>query len=882
MATTATIKFLNNSKPKPSFTPKTAHLNPIKRNMLKTAAEEFLPMVQQPPPEAESIQQHAISLTGSGKMGDSDDSVNEMRQTCKNLDKYTKDLENVYEKSNEQGTAQTSPMERQFSSFLSTCDSATRELDATINEKHEILESLYQDYQQEAQLLEELGEEDITAERDVLASHDKLTALICKLMEVLYKHSFKNVPKIGKTRGGAQIQGPDLKFDHSQQIESLIRSLRELLANTDIHSKEEMESIIHDVGQLFATQAIELHKLGKDQEETENKYIKVKTNYQVLLQEKRFLETELRKLLTWRGEGAPPADSLVSSLHKKPKIQKEGDIGFSEIEYTYDLDQGDLGASTTTEPRDDYMVDTKISGGPESKDQFLSLNPKEETTGKEKEVTIKKQKLKSWKRKGRRPNAVSSKEKMADQEDSKSSKTTIKRLEDKAENKIMQQVPEMVYNLKKSATKLQRTLPSSGKGRAQLNEGDDMTAIEPSAQTQRDKEQGRPSGPEPSKSVGKQLGRRQSLLSKSRHRSEEKLESDKQSQKDPPVKLQIKENQHEKQIANEEVRDNSFQDPSVVNTEGNRVFFSGPDLSRTTSPDQEGLSKDVLEPDIKDKRVRSSTEDMDAMTQDSGAVYSTEDGQVLEDTLSPDEVSQKTLLSPDSEFTQTDHSDDPQRSPPCLAAASPYPPPTVQIQPPEDTDDTTSRFHTSKKMPDKADKETARSGNQLDPAMMVCTMFGDDPWMQHRESAWKYGAAGVVLSIGPQKEISKFQQDQVWKDLDDEFHEFPQSFEPELCIQGISFKHSTENSPRSPSQSHNKQRGERRKPLYIRRVTRNVPSEQSILSTLTVKGIGRGATSTLTPSEKLNSSTLKGEEPQNNPDQTAKPMGDAAAPDFCK
>ncbi|XP_073437786.1 uncharacterized protein [Dendrobates tinctorius] len=581
-------------------------------------------------------------------------------------------------------------------------------------------------------------------------------------MEILYKHSFKNLPKIGKTRGRAPIQGPDLKFDHSQQIESLIRSLRELMANTDIRSKEEMESIIHDVGQLFATQAIELHKLGKDQEETENKYIKVKTNYRVLLQEKRFLETELRKFLTWRAGqnspplltpslekdqasilpavtdsdithdyrsdeelekviklfriqdraplqgGAPPAESPASSLHKKPKIQKEGDIGFSETEYTYDLDQRDLGTSTTTEPRSDYMADTKINGGPESKDQFLSLNPKEETTGSEKKVKIKKQKLKSRKRKGRRPNAVSGTEKMVVQDNSKSRKTAIERPVDKAENKkIQQQVPEIVYNLKKSVTKLQGTPSSSGKGRAKLDEGGDMTAIKPSAQSQRDKEQGRPSGPEPSKSVGKQLGRRQSLRSKPRHRSEEKLESDKQSQKDPPVKLQIKENQQEKQIAKEEVRDDSFQNPSVVNTEGNGGFFSGPGLSRTTSPDQERLSKDVLEPDIKDKRVRSGTEDTDAMTQDSGAVFSTEDGQVLEDTLSPDEVSQKTLLSADSEFAQTDHS-----------AVSQYPPPTIQIQHPEDTDDTTSRFHTSEKMPDKADKETAQSGNQLEPAMM--------------------------------------------------------------------------------------------------------------------------------------------------------------------
>ncbi|XP_075172890.1 uncharacterized protein CCDC7 isoform X2 [Anomaloglossus baeobatrachus] len=937
MATAAIVKTPNTTRPKPSFTPrKTTHLTPIKRKIFKTAAEEYLPMELQPPPEAESVLKYAISLTGSGWMGNFDNSVNEMRQICKNLDEYTKDLENVYEKGNEKVTAQTSYMEPQFFSFLSTCDSATRELDTAINVEHKILESLYQDYQEEAQLLEELGEEDISADRDIRATHDKVTALICKLMEILYKHSFKSLPKTGKTRGRAEIQGSDLKSDQRQQIESLIRALRELMANTDKRSKEGMERIIHDVDQLFAAQAIELHKLGKDQEETENKYITVKTNYQVLLQEKRFLETELRKLLAWRAaQKSPPmltpgleeileedynhipsivtdsditydyrsdqeleivtklirsqekaklqgdvspADSPVSSRHKKTKIQKEGDTGFSETEYTYELDQGNLCTSPTTEARDGDMVETKINGGPESNNEFSSINSKDLTTGNEKKVKGKKQKVKSLKRKGRRPNAASSKAKMADQDDRKSRKTTIEKAEDKPENE-KKQVPEMVYNLKKSVTKLPRTPSASGKGKVKLGEGDALTAMRPGVQSHGGMDsdphgqQMRPHGPEPSRSVGIQINRRQSLRSKARHQSEEKLEGDKESQKDPG-KLQIAK---EKPI-NQNVHESRFHDQSVVLTEGSRGIYSGPGLSRT-SPDQESLSKDVLDPDRGEKIVRSGTEDTDVSTQYSGVGYSTGEGQVLEDTLSSSyQDSKKTFLSTDSAFTQIDPSgafhtsgkmdfpdqtavqvssddDDPmkasQRSQPSPAAFSPYPPPHPTIQ-----------------MPEKADKAKAQSGNQLQPAMK----FGDDAGKQYRQTTGKYEAADLILlgqSIGPQTQMAKFQRDQVWQDLDDGFHEFPQSFESELCIQGRSFsvKHSTENSSRTPSPGRSKQRGERRKLLYRKRATRNVPSEHSILSTLTVKGIGRGVTSADTPSEKMNANMFK-EGPQKNPDQT--------------
>ncbi|XP_075684381.1 uncharacterized protein CCDC7 [Rhinoderma darwinii] len=751
MNTTENVKTLYTLRLIPPLTTrKTTHHNPTKRKMLKTTTEEYLPMELQPSPQTESTQQYAIPLISSGRVGSSDDSMKEMRQICNKLDEYTKDLENIHGKRNGEMAAESLQMGRQFFSFVSTCDSATRELDTTINVEHKILESLYEGYQKEAELLEQLGEEDITTDSDIPACHDKVSALISKLMEILLKlegikHSFKNhaethplehplvSPPIKTEKKGrkAQIHEPDLKSrwdDHSQYTESVLRELQELMANTDNRSKEVLEKIIHDIGQLFDAQAIELQKLAKEQEETENKYVKVKTNYQALLQEKGILEIELKKLLDWKAgqkssslenpsledrletdveptpstltssvitpelkreaifscgseevekvtklsksqdkaelqeEAAHLADFPVSTLHKKAKIQKEGDTDFSEISFTYDLDPG-----TSKDPD---VVELEENGRPESKTVLFLLNQEDVT-----EENDKKAKMKSLKSRGRRPSTVSSKTKLAKEAGKKSSKTTFISSQ-KSESKLFaentsQPNPEMFSNAsnqRKAVAKISRTLSSSGKDKAKFNEEVIIATTKPSVQSHRDKEaapqdQQMRVGSDSLKSAGKQQGRRQSISYKSRRLSlakEEKLDYDKQKHMDPNGKRQIMkvfpENQHEEQKADKKLLAVSVLEPSVVNIEEKRDCFTEHSLSSTPGHDQESFPKDVLEHDRQDKHVRSGTEETAVPTQYSGVMHSTEIGQVQEDTLPPYHISQKSFLSTSSALIQGDPS----------------------------------------------------------------------------------------------------------------------------------------------------------------------------------------------------------------------------------
>lgn len=144
---------------------------------------------------------------------------------------------------------------------------------------------------------------------------------------------------------------------------------------------------------------------------------------------------------------------------------------------------------------------------------------------------------------------------MPNQAGTKSSKTTFTSSE-KPEDKLFpenkeQRDPEMISNVsnqRKTGTKLSKTPSSSGKGKAKLNEEDAITMAEPSVQAHRAKEsapseqQVRPGGADSSAAPGKQQGRRQSLSSKSRRLSVakgEKLENEKQKQKDPTEKIQV-------------------------------------------------------------------------------------------------------------------------------------------------------------------------------------------------------------------------------------------------------------------------------------------------------------------------------------------------------
>ncbi|XP_069815076.1 coiled-coil domain-containing protein 7 isoform X6 [Dendropsophus ebraccatus] len=671
MNTTENGKTRHTLRLKPSFTTRKAtQLHPIKRKTAKAPSGEYIPMVLQPPPEAESVQQYAVPLAVYGRRASSsDDSAREMRQICSRLDEYTKDLEDLYGKKNGEVAEESSQMRRQFYSFLSSCDSAARELDATINIEHKILESLYEGYQKEVQLLEQLGNEDITAESDISASHDKVTALISRLMKTFQrlegiKNSYQNLQqehlltssliKTEKKSSGVEIQGSALQSgsdDRSETADHVVRALQELMTDSDIRSKEVLERIIHDVAQ----QATELQKLGKDNKETENKYIQVKADYQALLQKKRMIEVELKELLAWKTSqrsspmlSPSPEEGLEKDIEPVPSTppasaitqESEGEIIFS------------CGS------QEDEEVE-KVIEVSESQDKTELQEVTEEEDYK---VKMKKQKqLKSVKKRGRRPGTVSSTVKEGSQGGRESSKRTFVQGGKRGDESVTEikdhQDPEMltrVSNQLKTAPKPSKIPSSQRKVKAKRNKEDALVTSKASVESDRAQlpapyeQQEILGGPRP---AGQQRGRKQSLSSKPRRLSLSKEgkdiriikeEKDKHIHKDLIGKREIMkgipEYQPEKQMATEEVHTDSLVKPSV---DGNREHFTGHSLYKALGPDQDFLGYD------------RSTEESAGITPYSGAMSSTANEQDQEDML-PNNAFRDTFPLNTSAFAQSD------------------------------------------------------------------------------------------------------------------------------------------------------------------------------------------------------------------------------------
>ncbi|XP_072010890.1 uncharacterized protein CCDC7 [Engystomops pustulosus] len=810
----AKVNPLNTLRPKPPIPAgKTTHLNPIKRKKLKSTTPEYLPMVLLPPPEAESLQQYAVPLIGYGRTSQYDD-VTEMWKICNRIDEYSKELENLYGKRDSKVSAKSLQMERLFFSFVSTCDSATKELDTKIDMENKILESLYQGYEKEVSLLEQLIREDITADSDIQASHLRVTSLMSKLNENHQKlegikHFFQNIPNTNDQE--LLLASPSNEIEEKRQG---VQRVRKDLKPRWNGSKESMEKLIHDVGQLYDAQTIELQKrsaaplllrlctpaatqvaqltslrdlcsveeadtypvscpalpaaprlgvearssdvtkpaplhqatedrgshrrnllqrgklctwrkrqgdggtngedeereqseetspdvtgckrLGKDQEETKNEYIKVKTKCQSLLQEKKFLEIELKKLQSQKaGQKSPPllthglkdgrekdietisspqakssiqqeserkvafssmseeeteevpesqkeatsADSPVSGVHKKAKIKKKRDTDSPEITNMYDPNEGDRNAdiSPTSEPGDSKMLEPKENLGSETK-TLVSSSPNADIKGKDSKGKMKKRKGKSQKSRGKRPSTASIDIKVPKDGGRRSSKVILQggTPSEKPEDKSLtgnkkQQDPETVKSgtkERKSIIRLSRTISSSGKGKAMLNEEASILTPDPSIQPRKSEESGPqqeiPGGPMSSKSMEKQQGGQQSLGSRSSLLSsdeEEKSGRDKQ-----------KEDRDEKQTGHKKVHDDRFRElPGVM----------------------ESVSKGNAEPGRKDNRMRSDMEESDVITQDSGGRLPSDTGQALEDPLDPGNISMKTFVSAVTEFVHT-------------------------------------------------------------------------------------------------------------------------------------------------------------------------------------------------------------------------------------
>ncbi|XP_063778159.1 coiled-coil domain-containing protein 7 isoform X6 [Pseudophryne corroboree] len=266
-------------------------LNPKRRKMFNTT-EENLPMVLKPPPETESVLKYAIPLAGSERQNY--ESQKQIKQIQSKLSEYVAELEDIYGKDNGETTAKHLPRpEKQLVNLLTNCHSAAEELDTTIREQHQILESLLRWFQSQMQLLLQLGEEDISTDRDELESPDTITELISEITDISCKlEQIKNkYQDLSKTHCERPFTGKT-----EEENKELFLSVKPDLKAGSEDSNKQLERIVQELGKSYDKQAGELQNIEKKLHETENKYMKAEADNQALMEEKRALEYELRKI----------------------------------------------------------------------------------------------------------------------------------------------------------------------------------------------------------------------------------------------------------------------------------------------------------------------------------------------------------------------------------------------------------------------------------------------------------------------------------------------------------------------------------------------------------------------------------------------------------
>ncbi|XP_030056235.1 coiled-coil domain-containing protein 7 [Microcaecilia unicolor] len=236
-------------------------------------SDESLPMVIIVPSETECMSKYAIPLE-SVENEDEMDNAMKIIEILNLVNQNVRYLEEMYD-----CTEQKNAMDGDFlSSFLTFCNRNSSELSSSIQEEHEILESLLAWFENELlQLQEPEDEEDLsqaeqtsvpgTVEAEVL----KIKEGIMKLTEL--KNRFRELPKLvqhaptkGEKRkkgshGGAVLKtttSEDTGFaQEAQEIQAILQSLQ---SESKIQSVEVKQKMMQEISKLIQKQTTRLQK----------------------------------------------------------------------------------------------------------------------------------------------------------------------------------------------------------------------------------------------------------------------------------------------------------------------------------------------------------------------------------------------------------------------------------------------------------------------------------------------------------------------------------------------------------------------------------------------------------------------------------------------
>ncbi|XP_068792117.1 coiled-coil domain-containing protein 7-like [Struthio camelus] len=326
-----------------------SHMKRKNRKQLSENVNE--PMVLKPATLVESYLDQSLQISSLNK----DSMLDELRmlsEITKHLNQIINSFEDIYKKDVEvkeeeevqEGSSQQQGDEGMTESLL--CFSTiSSQLEASFDEEREILESLAKWFGKEAQLMEELGEEQHAvdsllpmADKSIMEGISKLTVCVQRLerlkscLQNLAGHAPPSVVKkehkkdLEKRRKSSTVMSShkdpktileDLVMKHGTED---VISMAQIFDDAATQTFDSMNTHLLEIVKVFERQTNKLQRISNEQDVLEAKYEKIRNEYQLLAKEKQKMENELKK----KKEGENLGQEEVMPAYRHTYLAKLG------------------------------------------------------------------------------------------------------------------------------------------------------------------------------------------------------------------------------------------------------------------------------------------------------------------------------------------------------------------------------------------------------------------------------------------------------------------------------------------------------------------------------------------------------------------------------
>ncbi|XP_032693772.1 coiled-coil domain-containing protein 7-like [Lontra canadensis] len=322
---------------------------PKEKRSAKFVRDKLEPMVLGSPPTGESIVRYALPIpSNKTKELIAEDEL--IRKITKHLKMIVSTLEETYGfdiQNREKLVVKPENEELTFSvgddlnSFLVCCSQFAAQLEAAAKEERNILESLFKWFQQQVNQMEEISKDQTfleaecpTPDKTVTLSIEQVVKQVQKLEELknLLKQRTKCSSRAPLSKAKDTENSPGTVHSNEvvqQIIEEFIKThsteeFRDVSA-TDPQTTFSLMSRLNVMLKIFEKQSNMLERAVSDQCLLEAKYKQMENNFQVLLEEKLGLESELQKL-----KNPEKTKSTYNRTKKTIKTEKKKDKGKPE------------------------------------------------------------------------------------------------------------------------------------------------------------------------------------------------------------------------------------------------------------------------------------------------------------------------------------------------------------------------------------------------------------------------------------------------------------------------------------------------------------------------------------------------------------------------